>query len=142
MGASAVQAPLKLKAPRGAPTPINRNQANQPRSATALLGKRPFDSGGGHSFSTNGRPFMSSMRTTAQSVIKRQRVSQADAPNPVVFVATKETRALRKHLSQAEMRRAARKPNIPVRVKLPLPPRPIPVPVLPSSTSEPIVLED
>ncbi|KAK2860613.1 hypothetical protein Q7C36_004779 [Tachysurus vachellii] len=139
----AVQAPLKLKAPRGAPTPINRNQANQPRSATALLGKRPFDSqGGGHSFSTNGRPFMSSMRTTAQSVIKRQRVSQADAPNPVVFVATKETRALRKHLSQAEMRRAARKPNIPVRVKLPLPPRPIPVPVLPSSTSEPIVLED
>lgn len=41
---SAVQAPLKLKAPRGAPTPINRNQANQPRSATALLGKRPFDS--------------------------------------------------------------------------------------------------
>lgn len=130
---------------------------------------------------------MSGMRTTAQSVIKRQRVSQADAPNPVVFVATKETRcvkavmythmhthtlltnyvhfnlllkvkktkkqnqracifvcfrALRKHLSQGEMRRAARKPNIPVRVKLPLPPRPIPVPVLPSSTSEPIVLED
>lgn len=119
---------------------------------------------------------MSSMRTTAQSVIKRQRVSQADAPNPVVFVATKETRcvkavlythtllvncvhfnlllglknlivyvcfrALRKHLSQAEMRRAARKPNIPVRVKIPLPPRPIPAPVLPSSTSEPIVLED
>lgn len=41
---SAVQAPLKLKAPRGAPTPINRNQANQPRSASALLGKRPFDS--------------------------------------------------------------------------------------------------
>uniref|UniRef100_A0AAY4AKA2 Metastasis associated 1 family, member 2 n=1 Tax=Denticeps clupeoides TaxID=299321 RepID=A0AAY4AKA2_9TELE len=41
---SAVQAPLKLKAPRGAPTPINRNQGNQPRSASALLGKRPFDS--------------------------------------------------------------------------------------------------
>lgn len=39
----AVQAPLKLKAPRGAPTPINRNQVNQPRSASALLGKRPFD---------------------------------------------------------------------------------------------------
>uniref|UniRef100_A0AAY4AKH8 Metastasis associated 1 family, member 2 n=1 Tax=Denticeps clupeoides TaxID=299321 RepID=A0AAY4AKH8_9TELE len=33
-----------LKAPRGAPTPINRNQGNQPRSASALLGKRPFDS--------------------------------------------------------------------------------------------------
>uniref|UniRef100_A0A672R2N9 Metastasis-associated protein MTA2-like n=1 Tax=Sinocyclocheilus grahami TaxID=75366 RepID=A0A672R2N9_SINGR len=38
-----LQAPLKLKAPRGAPTPINRNQVNQPRSTSALLGKRPFD---------------------------------------------------------------------------------------------------
>lgn len=116
----AVQAPLKLKAPRGAPTPINRNQVNQPRSASALLGKRPFDNvsilykyiltfsqvensvhgskrshwlqAGGHSFSTNGRPFASGMRAATQSVIKRQKVSQGDAPNPVVFVATKDTR--------------------------------------------------
>ncbi|KAK6292185.1 hypothetical protein J4Q44_G00379700 [Coregonus suidteri] len=42
----AIQAPLKLKAPRGAPTPINRNQANQPRGGSGLLGKRPFDSSG------------------------------------------------------------------------------------------------
>lgn len=40
----AIQAPLKLKAPRGTPTPINRNQANQPRGGSGLLGKRPFDS--------------------------------------------------------------------------------------------------
>ncbi|XP_063042426.1 metastasis-associated protein MTA2 [Engraulis encrasicolus] len=144
----AVQAPLKLKAPRSAPTPINRNQGNPSRSASALLGKRPFDSVAGHPFSANGRPFASGMRTTSQSVIKRQKVSQGDAPNPVVFVATKDTRALRKHLTQAEMRRAARKPHNMVRVKLPLPPRPLalplplPVPLLPSSTSEPIVLED
>ncbi|XP_052001564.1 metastasis-associated protein MTA2-like isoform X2 [Xyrauchen texanus] len=138
----AVQAPLKLKAPRGAPTPINRNQGNQPRSASALLGKRPFENVGGNSFSTNGRPFTSGMRAANQSVIKRQKVSQGDAPNPVVFVATKDTRALRKHLTQAEMRRAARKPHLPVRIKLPMPPRPLPVPILPSSTSEPIVLED
>ncbi|KAJ8337649.1 hypothetical protein SKAU_G00366150 [Synaphobranchus kaupii] len=138
----ALQAPLKLKAPRGAPTPINRNQANQPRTASNLLGKRPFDSVGGLPFSTNGRPFTSGMRTTSQSVIKRQKVNPGDAPNPVVFVATKDTRALRKHLSQAEMRRAARKPHLPVRVKLPLPQRPLPTPILPSSTSEPIVLED
>ncbi|XP_052001480.1 metastasis-associated protein MTA2-like isoform X1 [Xyrauchen texanus] len=139
----AVQAPLKLKAPRGAPTPINRNQGNQPRSASALLGKRPFENQvGGNSFSTNGRPFTSGMRAANQSVIKRQKVSQGDAPNPVVFVATKDTRALRKHLTQAEMRRAARKPHLPVRIKLPMPPRPLPVPILPSSTSEPIVLED
>uniref|UniRef100_A0A8C1HVT1 Metastasis associated 1 family, member 2 n=1 Tax=Cyprinus carpio carpio TaxID=630221 RepID=A0A8C1HVT1_CYPCA len=128
----AVQAPLKLKAPRGAPTPINRNQVNQPRSASA----------GGNSLSTNGRPFALGMRAATQSVIKRQKVSQGDAPNPVVFVATKDTRALRKHLTQAEMRRVARKPHLPVRIKLPVPPRPLPVPIIPSSTSEPIVLED
>ncbi|KPP75919.1 Metastasis-associated protein MTA2-like, partial [Scleropages formosus] len=133
-------APLKLKAPRGAPTPINRNQANQPRAASNLLGKRPFDSMAGLPFAANGRPFTSGIRTTSQSVIKRQKVNQGDAPNPVVFVATKDTRALRKRLSQAEMRRAARKPHLPVRVKLP--PRPLSMPILPSSTSEPIVLED
>uniref|UniRef100_A0A8C7M157 Metastasis associated 1 family, member 2 n=1 Tax=Oncorhynchus mykiss TaxID=8022 RepID=A0A8C7M157_ONCMY len=126
----AIQAPLKLKAPRGAPTPINRNQANQPRGGSGL----PFP--------TNGRPFASGMRTTSQSVIKRQKVNQGDAPNPVVFVATKDTRALRKHLTQSEMRRAARKPHLPVRVKLPLGPRTLVLPTLPSSTSEPIVLED
>ncbi|XP_030635953.1 metastasis-associated protein MTA2 isoform X2 [Chanos chanos] len=140
----AIQAPLKLKAPRGAPTPINRNQGNQPRSVSGLLSKRPFDSvkGSNVSFPANGRQFTPGLRTTSQSVIKRQKVNQGDAPNPVVFVATKETRALRKHLSQAEMRRAARKPHLLVRIKLPLPPRPLPVPMLPSSTSEPIVLED
>uniref|UniRef100_A0A674DSK3 Metastasis associated 1 family, member 2 n=1 Tax=Salmo trutta TaxID=8032 RepID=A0A674DSK3_SALTR len=42
--AESIQAPLKLKAPRGTPTPINRNQANQPRGGSGLLGKRPFDS--------------------------------------------------------------------------------------------------
>uniref|UniRef100_A0AAY4ALX9 Metastasis associated 1 family, member 2 n=1 Tax=Denticeps clupeoides TaxID=299321 RepID=A0AAY4ALX9_9TELE len=121
----AVQAPLKLKAPRGAPTPINRNQGNQPRNGWRI-----------QSF------FFPSCRS--QSVIKRQKVNQGDAPNPVVFVATKDTRALRKHLTQSEMRRAARKPHLPVRVKLPLParPLPLPLPLLPSSTSEPIVLED
>ncbi|XP_028659666.1 metastasis-associated protein MTA2 isoform X2 [Erpetoichthys calabaricus] len=39
----AVQAPLKLKAPRGTPTPINRNQLNQSRGSANLLGKRPFE---------------------------------------------------------------------------------------------------
>uniref|UniRef100_A0A8C7G687 Metastasis associated 1 family, member 2 n=1 Tax=Oncorhynchus kisutch TaxID=8019 RepID=A0A8C7G687_ONCKI len=129
-------APLKLKAPRGTPTPINRNQANQPRGGSASFTALALP------FPTNGRPFTSGMRTTSQSVIKRQKVNQGDAPNPVVFVATKYTRALRKHLTQSEMRRAARKPHLPVRVKLPLPPRPLALAILPSSTSEPIVLED
>ncbi|KAJ3585328.1 hypothetical protein NHX12_014049, partial [Muraenolepis orangiensis] len=110
-----ITAPLKLKAPRGLPPPINRNQTSQPRGGPGLLGKRPFDNqaSGGVPFSTNGRPFTSGLRTTSQSVIKRQKVNQGDAPNPVVFVATKDTRALRKHLSQSEMRRAARKPHLP-----------------------------
>ncbi|CAL8377096.1 metastasis-associated protein MTA2 isoform X2 [Gadus morhua] len=156
----AITAPLKLKAPRGLPPPINRNQTSQPRGGPGLLGKRPFDNvsisqitagggggggGGGVPFPTNGRPFTSGLRTTSQSVIKRQKVNQGDAPNPVVFVATKDTRALRKHLTQSEMRRAARKPHLPVRIKLPPPPPPPrapPMPLLPSSTSEPIILED
>lgn len=124
-------------------------------------------------YPANGRPYTSGMRTTSQSVIKRQKVSQGEAPNPVVFVATKDTRyvspsfpqafccsppssvdslliillslsprALRKHLTQSEMRRAARKPHLLVRIKLPPPPRSLAMPLLPSSTSEPIVLED
>lgn len=43
------------------------------------------------------------MRTTSQSVIKRQKVSQGEAPNPVVFVATKDTRYVL--LSQSCFRR-------------------------------------
>ncbi|KAK1889623.1 Metastasis-associated protein MTA2 [Dissostichus eleginoides] len=138
----AITAPLKLKASRGPPTPINRNQASTPRVGQSLLGKRGFESAAGVPYPANGRPYTSGMRTTSQSVIKRQKVSQGEAPNPVVFVATKDTRALRKHLTQSEMRRAARKPHLMVRIKLPPPPRSLVMPLLPSSTSEPIVLED
>ncbi|KAG7235430.1 hypothetical protein INR49_002660 [Caranx melampygus] len=110
------------------PHPINRNQASQPRVGQSLLGKRGFDSASGVPYPANGRPYTSGIRTTSQSVIKRQKVSQGEAPNPVVFVATKDTRALRKHLTQSEMRRAARKPHLLVRIKLPPPPAPCPCP--------------
>lgn len=40
---TAIAAPLKLKASRGPPTPINRNQASQPRGGQSMLGKRSFD---------------------------------------------------------------------------------------------------
>ncbi|XP_010787455.1 metastasis-associated protein MTA2-like, partial [Notothenia coriiceps] len=88
----AITAPLKLKASRGPPTPINRNQASTPRVGQSLLGKRGFESAAGVPYPANGRPYTSGMRTTSQSVIKRQKVSQGEAPNPVVFVATKDTR--------------------------------------------------
>lgn len=58
-------------------------------------------------------------------------------------------RALRKALTHLELRRAARRPNLPLKVKPGLPPlRPggaLPPPAAaphPASTSEPIVLED
>lgn len=55
-------------------------------------------------------------------------------------------RALRKALTHLEMRRAARRPNLPLKVKPPLiavrPPVPLSAPPHPASTNEPIVLED
>ncbi|KAG7484961.1 hypothetical protein MATL_G00055710 [Megalops atlanticus] len=141
----ALQAPHRPKALRGVPIPINRNQGNQPRGISNLLGKRPFDSVAGVQLATNGKPFTSGMQTTSQSVVKRQKVNQGDNPSPVVFVATKDTRALRKALTQVQMRQAARKPHLPLNVKVPQPPRatpPILPPVPPPHSSEPIVLED
>nr|DBA17264.1 TPA: hypothetical protein GDO54_002739 [Pyxicephalus adspersus] len=149
IGVSA-QAPLKPKTPRGTKTPINRNQLTQSRSLSVLPTKRAFEAVSGVGvvppFSANGRSF-SGVRSSSQPNVKRQKLNLADAPNPVVFVATKDTRCLRKSLSHMEMRRAARRPNQPLKIKLPLPPRTaVLIPSLPAahpaSTSEPIVLED
>lgn len=56
------------------------------------------------------------------------------------------TRALRKALTHLEMRRAARRPNLPLKVKPPLitvrAPVSLPPSAHPASTNEPIVLED
>ncbi|XP_073461408.1 metastasis-associated protein MTA2 [Aquarana catesbeiana] len=147
----AAQAPLKPKTPRGTKTPINRNQLTQSRSLNVLPTKRAFEAVSGVGvvppFSANGRSFSSGVRSSSQPTVKRQKLNLADAPNPVVFVATKDTRCLRKSLSHMEMRRAARRPNQPLKIKLPLPPRTaVLMPSLaaahPASTSEPIVLED
>ncbi|XP_043407815.1 metastasis-associated protein MTA2 isoform X1 [Chelonia mydas] len=146
----AAQAPLKPKTPRGTKTPINRNQMSQNRGLAGIVGKRAYDSvaGSGVPFSANGRPMTSGMRSSAQPAVKRQKLNPADAPNPVVFVATKDTRALRKALTHLEMRRAARRPNLPLKVKPALPIRPVVAPLVPgppahpASTSEPIILED
>ncbi|XP_069501294.1 metastasis-associated protein MTA2 isoform X1 [Ambystoma mexicanum] len=158
----AAQAPLKPKTPRGTKTPINRNQIPQNRGIAAIVAKRPLEivTGAGAAavvaaaaaavappFSANGRPMSSGMRSSTQPMVKRQKLNPADAPNPVVFVATKDTRALRKALTHIEMRRAARRPNLALKVKSTLPLRPTPpLPLLPlahlASSSEPIVLED
>ncbi|KAM7074603.1 metastasis-associated protein MTA2 isoform 2-T2 [Ciconia maguari] len=154
----AAQAPLKPKTPRGTKTPINRNQLSQSRGLAGLVGKRGYEGAGeGHRpprvgasglpFSANGRPLAAGLRAGPPPASKRQKLNPADAPNPVVFVATKDTRALRKALTHLELRRAARRPNLPLKVKPGLPLRPggalVPsAPPHPASTSEPIVLED
>lgn len=110
--------------------------------------KRSYETmaGAGVPFSANGRPLASGIRSSSQPAAKRQKLNPADAPNPVVFVATKDTRALRKALTHLEMRRAARRPNLPLKVKPALlgvrPPVSLPAPAHPASTNEPIVLED
>lgn len=67
-------------------------------------------------------------------------------PPPPVSVLLFLTRALRKALTHLEMRRAARRPNLPLKVKPALlgvrPPVSLPAPAHPVSTNEPIVLED
>uniref|UniRef100_A0A8C9DSX5 Metastasis associated 1 family member 2 n=1 Tax=Prolemur simus TaxID=1328070 RepID=A0A8C9DSX5_PROSS len=142
------QAPLKPKTPRGTKTPINRNQLTQNRALGGIMVKRAYETmaGAGVPFSANGRPLASGIRSSSQPAAKRQKLNPADAPNPVVFVATKDTRALRKALTHLEMRRAARRPNLPLKVKPTLiavrPPVPLPAPSHPASTNEPIVLED
>nr|KAF6466493.1 metastasis associated 1 family member 2 [Rousettus aegyptiacus] len=140
------QAPLKPKTPRGTKTPINRNQLTQNRGLGGIMVKRAYETMVGVPFSANGRPLASGIRSSSQPAAKRQKLNPADAPNPVVFVATKDTRALRKALTHLEMRRAARRPNLPLKVKPPLiavrPPVPLPAPSHPASTNEPIVLED
>lgn len=142
------QAPLKPKTPRGTKTPINRNQLTQNRGLGGIMVKRAYETmaGAGVPFSANGRPLASGIRSGSQPAAKRQKLNPADAPNPVVFVATKDTRALRKALTHVEMRRAARRPNLPLKVKPPLiavrPSVPLSAPSHPASTNEPIVLED
>ncbi|XP_029470734.1 metastasis-associated protein MTA2 isoform X3 [Rhinatrema bivittatum] len=147
----AAQAPLKPKTPRGSKTPINRNQISQNRSLAAIVAKRPIESvqvAGAVTttpLSANGRLMSSGMRSSTQPTVKRQKLNPADAPNPVVFVATKDTRSLRKALTHIEMRRAARRPNLPLKAKsITLAPRPaLPLPPAhPAGTSDLIVLED
>ncbi|XP_020938578.1 metastasis-associated protein MTA2 isoform X2 [Phacochoerus africanus] len=140
------QAPLKPKTPRGTKTPINRNQLTQNRGLGSIMVKRAYETMAGVPFSANGRPLASGIRSSSQPATKRQKLNPADAPNPVVFVATKDTRALRKALTHLEMRRAARRPNLPLKVKPPLitvrAPVSLPPSAHPASTNEPIVLED
>ncbi|OWK50996.1 Metastasis-associated protein MTA2 [Lonchura striata] len=78
---------------------------SQSRGLAGLGGKRGYEAGGdGHRpprmrvgtaalpFSANGRPLAAALRPAPPPGTKRQKLNPADAPNPVVFVATKDTR--------------------------------------------------
>ncbi|XP_026976609.1 metastasis-associated protein MTA1 isoform X2 [Sagmatias obliquidens] len=73
--------------------------------------------------------------------VKRRRMNWIDAPDDVFYMATEETRKIRKLLSSSETKRAARRPYKPIALRpsqtLPLRPAP-PAPV----NDEPIVIED
>lgn len=73
--------------------------------------------------------------------VKRRRMNWIDAPDDVFYMATEETRKVRKLLSSSETKRAARRPYKPIALRqsqaLPLRP-PVPAPV----NDEPIVIED
>ncbi|KAM4830364.1 metastasis-associated protein MTA1 isoform 1-T1 [Urocitellus parryii] len=73
--------------------------------------------------------------------VKRRRMNWIDAPDDVFYMATEETRKIRKLLSSSDTKRAARRPYKPIALRqsqaLPLrPPPPAPV------NDEPIVIED
>lgn len=73
--------------------------------------------------------------------VKRRRMNWIDAPDDVFYMATEETRKIRKLLSSSETKRAARRPYKPIALRqsqaLPLrPPAPAPV------NDEPIIIED
>ncbi|XP_072102040.1 metastasis-associated protein MTA2 isoform X1 [Mobula birostris] len=131
----------------------NRTLLNINRGAVSLLGKRSFNKQNGVQGAsspvhirqmtasphlTTSRPFSSGMKTDQVSnepALKRQKLNPGDAPDPIVFVATDHTRAIRKALTQSEMRRAARRPCVQVNVKSTGTSRP-------AVLGEPIVLED
>ncbi|XP_078248583.1 metastasis-associated protein MTA1 isoform X7 [Pogona vitticeps] len=69
--------------------------------------------------------------------VKRRRMNWIDAPDDVFYMATEETRRIRKFLSSAEAKRAARRPYKPI-VLHPLPDMHLQQPV----NDEPIIIED
>ncbi|KAK2495682.1 hypothetical protein MC885_014536 [Smutsia gigantea] len=92
----------------------------------------------------NGKPYPTKVRLIrggSLPPVKRRRMNWIDAPDDVFYMATEETRKIRKLLSSSETKRAARRPYKPMALRQTqaLPPRPPPpAPV----NDEPIVIED
>uniref|UniRef100_S4RGI4 Metastasis associated 1 n=1 Tax=Petromyzon marinus TaxID=7757 RepID=S4RGI4_PETMA len=76
------------------------------------LGTRPY--------LINGKPYPANVKLLkpgGMSLVKRRRMNWIDAPDDVFFMATDETRKVRKLLPSLEMKRAARRPYRRITVK-------------------------
>ncbi|XP_036392443.1 metastasis-associated protein MTA1-like [Megalops cyprinoides] len=93
----------------------------------------------------NGKPGERSQRMLKQGSlppIKGRRMNWIDAPDDVFFMATSDTRKVRKLLPSFDIKRAARQPYKPIFVKHIRSDPERPLPLRPPVNEEPIVIED
>ncbi|KAG8514455.1 Metastasis-associated protein MTA1 [Galemys pyrenaicus] len=131
----------------GSPTILGKRGYEQHNGVDGLANHGQTRHMGPHrSLLLNGKPCPAKVRLVrggSLPPVKRRRMNWIDAPDDVFYMATEETRKVRKLLSSSETKRAARRPYKPVALRqsqaLPLPLRPpAPAPV----NDEPIVIED
>ncbi|XP_064159620.1 metastasis-associated protein MTA1-like [Anguilla rostrata] len=97
------------------------------------------------SYLLNGKPGDRSQRMLKQGSlppIKGRRMNWIDAPDDVFFMATSDTRKVRKLLASFDIKRAARQPYKPVFIKHIHADLERPLPTRPPVNEEPIVIED
>ncbi|XP_032818743.2 metastasis-associated protein MTA1-like isoform X2 [Petromyzon marinus] len=89
-----------------------RGLSNHGQVRQLALGTRPY--------LINGKPYPANVKLLkpgGMSLVKRRRMNWIDAPDDVFFMATDETRKVRKLLPSLEMKRAARRPYRRITVK-------------------------
>ncbi|KAJ8414615.1 hypothetical protein AAFF_G00038170 [Aldrovandia affinis] len=97
------------------------------------------------SYLLNGKPGERSQRMLKQGSlppIKGRRMNWIDAPDDVFFMATGDTRKVRKLLPSFDIKRAARQPYKPIFIKHIHTDPERPLPLRPPVNEEPIVIED
>ncbi|XP_064231348.1 metastasis-associated protein MTA1 isoform X2 [Aotus nancymaae] len=129
----------------GSPTILGKRSYEQHNGVDGLANHgQPRHMGPSRNLLLNGKPYPTKVRLIrggSLPPVKRRRMNWIDAPDDVFYMATEETRKIRKLLSSSETKRAARRPYKPIALRqsqaLPLrPPPPAPV------NDEPIVIED
>uniref|UniRef100_A0A2K6NJ03 Metastasis associated 1 n=1 Tax=Rhinopithecus roxellana TaxID=61622 RepID=A0A2K6NJ03_RHIRO len=125
----------------GSPTILGKRSYEQHNGVDGIA---PALQGPSRNLLLNGKSYPTKVRLIrggSLPPVKRRRMNWIDAPDDVFYMATEETRKIRKLLSSSETKRAARRPYKPIALRqsqaLPLrPPPPAPV------NDEPIVIED